>query len=130
MNRNSYVIFGVLIFAFVIYITTRGQLPAYLATLGLAPKSNLTGIAGNTTGSPGASPSAAAPSGQSILDQGQSFLDKFMNSLNVPIGSILKYWGLAPNTTGSTPGTAPPSSIIPQSPLVQSPLADFASIGL
>lgn len=29
--RQSTVIFGVLIFAFVVYITMRGQLPAYLA---------------------------------------------------------------------------------------------------
>lgn len=38
---QSVVIFGVLIFLFVVFITTKGQLPAYLAVIGIAPASNL-----------------------------------------------------------------------------------------
>lgn len=34
MNQST-VIFGVLIFAFVVFITTRGELPAYMSVLGL-----------------------------------------------------------------------------------------------
>jgi hypothetical protein len=38
---QSVIIFGTLIFLFVVFITTKGQLPGYLAVLGLAPASNL-----------------------------------------------------------------------------------------
>jgi len=34
MNQST-VIFGVLIFAFIVFITVRGELPAYLSVLGL-----------------------------------------------------------------------------------------------
>lgn len=41
MIPQSVVIFGVLIFLFIVFVTVKGQLPGYLAVLGIAPASNL-----------------------------------------------------------------------------------------
>lgn len=50
--RQSNVIFGVLVFAFVIYITLRGQLPAYIALFTGADTPDTGSNSGATSESP------------------------------------------------------------------------------
>ena len=67
--RQSTVIFGVMIFAFVVYITMRGQLPDYLALFSSGKSS--------TASTNSAASNSEKSKGTSILDETQSFLKDY-----------------------------------------------------
>lgn len=71
--RQSNVIFGALLFAFIVYITVRGQLPAYLDLF----RGKGSGASGNSASAEKASSSGTSHNATNAVDTALSVFDKF-----------------------------------------------------
>lgn len=71
--KQSTIIFGAILFAYVIYITMRGQLPAFLDLFSSA-KSSGKKVGTDTVDGPAPSPSDVGKSFSDVLDKATKFL--------------------------------------------------------
>jgi len=76
---QSVVIFGVLIFLFIVYITQKGQLASYGAILGLGGSSSTTSTTPQATNSS----TTATPSGSPLINASQPL--NIVSNLNQPL---------------------------------------------